>query len=208
MSANGTIAEGTPHRHCCAAGGSVFLFDRRAVRFFRKDGHSWRKKADGKTVRETHEKLKVLVDGHSCVNACKWEGMCHRLCYAYYRACATLDAGRQRGHAELLLCARRRLRGRQAPGDSTFVYPPTAHRTPAAACALCHSPCPACQPAFRATHRLNLRMLAHIAAAVLLAAGGGRGHRAGALPVGAPDDGRPPVQGAHLPRCRLALDVR
>jgi CG-1 domain len=37
----------------------VFLFDRRAVRFFRKDGHSWRKKADGKTVRETHEKLKV-----------------------------------------------------------------------------------------------------------------------------------------------------
>ena len=43
------------------AGGSVFLFDRRAVRFFRKDGHSWRKKADGKTVRETHEKLKVLA---------------------------------------------------------------------------------------------------------------------------------------------------
>lgn len=35
------------------------MFDRRAVRFFRKDGHSWRKKADGKTVRETHEKLKV-----------------------------------------------------------------------------------------------------------------------------------------------------
>ncbi|CAL8460857.1 g388 [Coccomyxa elongata] len=40
-------------------GGSLFLFDRRAVRFFRKDGHNWRKKADGKTVRETHEKLKV-----------------------------------------------------------------------------------------------------------------------------------------------------
>ena len=30
------------------------------MRFFRKDGHDWRKKADGKTVRETHEKLKVL----------------------------------------------------------------------------------------------------------------------------------------------------
>jgi len=29
------------------------------VRFFRKDGHSWRKKSDGKTVRETHEKLKA-----------------------------------------------------------------------------------------------------------------------------------------------------
>ena len=33
--------------------------DRRAVRFFRKDGHNWQKKKDGKTVRETHEKLKV-----------------------------------------------------------------------------------------------------------------------------------------------------
>ena len=41
------------------AGGSLFLFDRRAVRFFRKDAHNWRKKADGKTVSETHEKLKV-----------------------------------------------------------------------------------------------------------------------------------------------------
>jgi len=40
-------------------GGSLFLFDRKAVRFFRKDNHNWRKKADGKTVRETHEKLKV-----------------------------------------------------------------------------------------------------------------------------------------------------
>ena len=41
------------------AGGSVFLFNRKTLRFFRKDGHSWRKKPDGKTVRETHEKLKV-----------------------------------------------------------------------------------------------------------------------------------------------------
>ena len=29
------------------------------MRFFRKDGHDWQKKKDGKTVRETHEKLKV-----------------------------------------------------------------------------------------------------------------------------------------------------
>lgn len=43
----------------CTAGGSLFLFNRKTLRFFRKDGHSWRKKADGKTVRETHEKLKV-----------------------------------------------------------------------------------------------------------------------------------------------------
>ena len=48
----------------CTAGGSVFLFDRKAVRFFRKDNHNWRKKADGKTVRETHEKLKVRLHCH------------------------------------------------------------------------------------------------------------------------------------------------
>ena len=35
------------------------MFNRRTTRFFRKDGHDWRKKADGKTVKETHEKLKV-----------------------------------------------------------------------------------------------------------------------------------------------------
>ncbi|XP_038980339.1 calmodulin-binding transcription activator 1-like isoform X2 [Phoenix dactylifera] len=39
-------------------GGSLFLFDRKALRYFRKDGHNWRKKRDGKTVREAHEKLK------------------------------------------------------------------------------------------------------------------------------------------------------
>eukprot|EP00192_Tetraselmis_astigmatica_P003731 CAMPEP_0117651408 /NCGR_PEP_ID=MMETSP0804-20121206/2076_1 /TAXON_ID=1074897 /ORGANISM="Tetraselmis astigmatica, Strain CCMP880" /LENGTH=574 /DNA_ID=CAMNT_0005457383 /DNA_START=1332 /DNA_END=3056 /DNA_ORIENTATION=- len=40
-------------------GGCIFLYDRRAVRFFRLDGHNWRKKNDGKTVKETHEKLKI-----------------------------------------------------------------------------------------------------------------------------------------------------
>ena len=39
--------------------GSLYLFDRSRCRYFRKDGHNWRKKKDGKTVRETHEKLKV-----------------------------------------------------------------------------------------------------------------------------------------------------
>lgn len=39
--------------------GSVFLFDRKTLRFFRKDGYRWRKKADGRTIREAHEKLKV-----------------------------------------------------------------------------------------------------------------------------------------------------
>ncbi|KAI3428162.1 hypothetical protein D9Q98_006544 [Chlorella vulgaris] len=40
-------------------GGQLFLFDRRACRFFRRDGHTWCKKKDGKTIKETHEKLKV-----------------------------------------------------------------------------------------------------------------------------------------------------
>lgn len=41
-------------------GGSLFLFNKRVLRFFRKDGHSWRKKKDGRTVGEAHERLKVL----------------------------------------------------------------------------------------------------------------------------------------------------
>ncbi|XP_074275604.1 calmodulin-binding transcription activator 2-like isoform X3 [Silene latifolia] len=39
--------------------GSLFLFDRKVLRYFRKDFHNWRKKKDGKTVKEAHEKLKV-----------------------------------------------------------------------------------------------------------------------------------------------------
>ncbi|KAK9677629.1 hypothetical protein RND81_11G156700 [Saponaria officinalis] len=39
--------------------GSLFLFDRKVLRYYRKDGHNWRKKKDGKTVKEAHEKLKV-----------------------------------------------------------------------------------------------------------------------------------------------------
>uniref|UniRef100_A0A1J3HVR5 Calmodulin-binding transcription activator 1 n=3 Tax=Noccaea caerulescens TaxID=107243 RepID=A0A1J3HVR5_NOCCA len=41
------------------ASGSLFLFDRKVLRYFRKDGHNWRKKKDGKTIKEAHEKLKV-----------------------------------------------------------------------------------------------------------------------------------------------------
>lgn len=37
----------------------MFLYDRKVVRNFRKDGHNWRKKKDGKSVQEAHEKLKV-----------------------------------------------------------------------------------------------------------------------------------------------------
>eukprot|EP00193_Tetraselmis_chui_P000676 CAMPEP_0177757558 /NCGR_PEP_ID=MMETSP0491_2-20121128/3705_1 /TAXON_ID=63592 /ORGANISM="Tetraselmis chuii, Strain PLY429" /LENGTH=481 /DNA_ID=CAMNT_0019273213 /DNA_START=519 /DNA_END=1964 /DNA_ORIENTATION=- len=50
--------------------GTLFMYDRKQVRFFRLDGHNWRKKHDGKTVRETHEKLKVdNVDALNCYYA-------------------------------------------------------------------------------------------------------------------------------------------
>ena len=42
-----------------AIGGSLFLFNKRILRFFRRDGHNWRKKRDGRTVGEAHERLKV-----------------------------------------------------------------------------------------------------------------------------------------------------
>ncbi|KAG6511561.1 hypothetical protein ZIOFF_029633 [Zingiber officinale] len=51
-------------------GGSLFLFDRKVSRYFRKDGHNWRKKKDGKTVKEAHERLKVgSVDMLHCYYA-------------------------------------------------------------------------------------------------------------------------------------------
>ena len=46
------------------SGGSLFLFDRKVLRYFRKDGHNWRKKKDGKTVKEAHERLKVSILGY------------------------------------------------------------------------------------------------------------------------------------------------
>ncbi|CAN8231881.1 unnamed protein product [Cochlearia groenlandica] len=42
--------------------GTIVLFDRKMLRNFRKDGHSWKKKKDGKTVKEAHEHLKVGND--------------------------------------------------------------------------------------------------------------------------------------------------
>ncbi|XP_065863746.1 calmodulin-binding transcription activator 5 [Euphorbia lathyris] len=39
--------------------GLIVLFDRKKLRNFRRDGHNWKKKKDGKTVKEAHEHLKV-----------------------------------------------------------------------------------------------------------------------------------------------------
>ncbi|KAL5760214.1 hypothetical protein ACOSP7_018715 [Xanthoceras sorbifolium] len=51
-------------------GGSVFLFNKRVLRFFRKDGHNWRKKKDGRAVGEAHERLKVgNVEALNCYYA-------------------------------------------------------------------------------------------------------------------------------------------
>ncbi|XP_056163278.1 calmodulin-binding transcription activator 3-like isoform X2 [Syzygium oleosum] len=60
----------TPESPSRPQAGSVFLFDRKALRYFRKDGHRWRKKRDGKTVKEAHEKLKAgSVDVLHCYYA-------------------------------------------------------------------------------------------------------------------------------------------
>ncbi|KAL8216325.1 hypothetical protein R6Q57_023162 [Mikania cordata] len=42
--------------------GIIVLFDRKMLRNFRRDGHNWKKKKDGKTVKEAHEHLKVGND--------------------------------------------------------------------------------------------------------------------------------------------------
>ncbi|XP_057420415.1 calmodulin-binding transcription activator 4 isoform X2 [Lotus japonicus] len=50
--------------------GSLFLFNRRVLRFFRRDGHAWRKKRDGRAVGEAHERLKVgNVEALNCYYA-------------------------------------------------------------------------------------------------------------------------------------------
>jgi hypothetical protein len=56
--------------------GSLFLYDKKAFSRFRKDGVNWKKKADGKTVKEHHERLKI--NGHYAINC-------------YYSQCADPD---------------------------------------------------------------------------------------------------------------------
>ena len=51
---------------CDVIGGKIVLFDRRMLRNFRKDGHNWKKKNDGKTVKEAHEHLKVRNIDYLC----------------------------------------------------------------------------------------------------------------------------------------------
>ena len=51
-----------------AAGGTLIIYSRRYVNRFRQDGHLWQKKADGKTLRESHEKLRI--NGQAVINCC------------------------------------------------------------------------------------------------------------------------------------------
>ncbi|KAI3956667.1 hypothetical protein MKW92_016657 [Papaver armeniacum] len=39
--------------------GSLFLINKNVTKYFRKDGHNWKKKRSGRTVAEGHERLKV-----------------------------------------------------------------------------------------------------------------------------------------------------
>ncbi|KAI5669877.1 hypothetical protein M9H77_19730 [Catharanthus roseus] len=64
---NFQISAEPPYR---PSNGSLYLFDRKVLRYFRKDGHNWRKKRDGKTVKEAHERLKAgSVDVLHCYYA-------------------------------------------------------------------------------------------------------------------------------------------
>ncbi|KAI4384222.1 hypothetical protein MLD38_002405 [Melastoma candidum] len=50
--------------------GSFFLYDKKVNRFFRRDGHNWRKKKEQRTVGEGHERLKVgNVEALNCYYA-------------------------------------------------------------------------------------------------------------------------------------------
>ncbi|KAL4443670.1 hypothetical protein ABPG75_011407 [Micractinium tetrahymenae] len=121
-------------------GGQLFLFDRRVCRFFRRDGHNWRKKPDGKTIRETHEKLKVgNTETLNCyyAHADQDDGL-QRRCYwqldperehivlVHYLCCASSRAGggstARAGSAELAEPRERPRRG----NDGRRAYSPPA----------------------------------------------------------------------------------
>ncbi|CAA2991375.1 calmodulin-binding transcription activator 4-like isoform X1 [Olea europaea subsp. europaea] len=50
------ITHKVPHM---PASGSLYLFNKRVLKYFRKDGHSWRRRRGQRTTAEAHERLKV-----------------------------------------------------------------------------------------------------------------------------------------------------
>ncbi|KAG8383308.1 hypothetical protein BUALT_Bualt05G0171200 [Buddleja alternifolia] len=50
--------------------GSIYLFNKRVLKYFRKDGHKWRRRKGQKTIAEAHERLKVgNVEALNCYYA-------------------------------------------------------------------------------------------------------------------------------------------
>lgn len=114
--------------------GSLFLFDRKVLRYFRKDGHSWRKKKDGKTVKEAHEKLKSgSVDVLHCYYAhgegnenfqrrSYWmleEDFMHIVLVHYLEVKGGKSTSRIRGHDDMLQAARKDSPLSQLPSQTT-----------------------------------------------------------------------------------------
>jgi hypothetical protein len=60
------------------SGGSLFLFDQKALKFFRRDGHNWRKKKNINTVRENHVKLKVIMESTLVFSLWLIKALCER----------------------------------------------------------------------------------------------------------------------------------
>ncbi len=71
------------------AGGSIFLFNRHHVPFFRRDSHTWRKKAGNKSVREAHEKLKARVVASMLHYTTRWS----RLRASLHLTCLYFNCG-------------------------------------------------------------------------------------------------------------------
>ncbi|KAG0552420.1 hypothetical protein BDA96_01G505800 [Sorghum bicolor] len=114
--------------------GSLFLFDRKVLRYFRKDGHNWRKKGDGKTVKEAHERLKSgSVDVLHCYYAhgegnenfqrrSYWmleEDFMHIVLVHYLEVKGGKSTSRIRGHDDMLQAARTDSPLSQLPSQTT-----------------------------------------------------------------------------------------
>ena len=53
------IGPGVAAAMCGRAGGTLLLYDKKVTPHFRADGHSWAKKRNGVSIKESHEKLRV-----------------------------------------------------------------------------------------------------------------------------------------------------
>ncbi|GKV44679.1 hypothetical protein SLEP1_g51840 [Rubroshorea leprosula] len=64
--------------------GSVFLFNRKVTKIFRKDGHNWQRKENGKLAKEGHKKCKAgSIDVLHCYYALGEENKnFQRRCYS------------------------------------------------------------------------------------------------------------------------------